>query len=125
MVLVDTSVWISLFRRSRSRVGERIWQITARDEAAVCGQVWVEFIGGFRATEKRHAYADEMRAYQWLDTSREACELAAEWCASLQDIGPGDALIAATAFTHGAALLTLDAGFTNLADEGLRVELVR
>lgn len=44
MVLVDTSVWISLYRRRGSEVGERLWQLVARNEAAICGQVWVEFI---------------------------------------------------------------------------------
>src|SRR5436309_671108 len=55
--------------------------LAARDEAAVCGQVWVEFIGGFRRRLRHEHYAQEMRGYRWLQTPRAAFELAAQWLA--------------------------------------------
>ena len=38
MVLVDTSGWISLYRRRNNEVGEKMWRVVARNEAALCGQ---------------------------------------------------------------------------------------
>jgi predicted nucleic acid-binding protein len=121
VVLIDTSIWIALYRKRSRALGQRLWQLAARNEAAVCGQVWVEFIGGFRNGEKRAQFADQLRAYPWLDTPRAACELAADWCASHPSLGAGDTLIAASAVINGAELMTLDSGFTALRSVGLKV----
>ena len=51
MVLVDTSIWISLYRRKDAEIGQLIWALTARNEAAITGQIWVEFLGGFRIAQ--------------------------------------------------------------------------
>lgn len=52
MVLIDTSVWISLYLKKATSLGEFIWSLGAKNEAAICGQVWVEFLGGFRKKEE-------------------------------------------------------------------------
>lgn len=48
MVLIDTSIWLSLYRKQESELAQKLWMLAARNEAAVSGQVWVEFLGGFR-----------------------------------------------------------------------------
>lgn len=125
MVVVDTSVWIGLYRKQSAIVARRLSQLVARNEAAVCGPVWVEFVGGFRSPQRREEYAEMLGAYPWLDTPRHAFELAATWCATYAKVAPGEAIIAATAFVHDAALLTTDRDFGLLGAEGLRVELAR
>lgn len=122
MVLIDTSIWISLYRKQSARVAQRLTSLTAANRAAVCGQVWVEFLGGFRDSRKRAAYGDVMDGYPWLDTPREAFELAAEWSAEFPALGPGDTIIAATAVTHDVPLLTLDRQFDSLVKKGLLVD---
>jgi len=123
MVLIDTSVLIALYRRRSATLGQRLAQLANRNEAAVCGPVWVEFVGGFRSGERRRRIGHLLAAYPWLETSRRAFEQAAEWCATVRGIGPGDAVIAATAREHGATLLTLDRGFLALVGGGLKVEI--
>jgi len=121
VVLVDTSVWISLYRRRGSEIGERLWQLVARNEAAVCGQVWVEFIGGFRREAERREYESSLGAFPFLPTTREAFGRAARCLARHPHLGSGDAIVAATAIENGARLFTLDADFRTLEREGLEL----
>ena len=122
MVLVDTSIWIGLYRKSGAEIGQRIWVLAARNEAAVCGQIQVEFLGGFRRQSVRDAYAEKLRAYPFLETTRAAYDLATELLAGHPRLGAGDAIIAATAMTSGAALWTTDRDFADLIGEGLRLD---
>lgn len=119
MVLIDTSIWIRLYRRQAETLGELLWALVGRNEAAICGQVWLEFIGGFRRESERKEYADAFGAFPWLDTNREAYVRAAEWLALHPALGPGDVIIAATALTHHVPLFTADEGFRSLTRYGL------
>ena len=121
MVLVDTSVWIALYHKRTSEVGERLWQLAASNQAAVCGQVWVEFIGGFRRAGERAEYEGALAAFPFLSTSRDAFGAAARCLARHPRLGPGDAIIAATAIEHQAPLFTLDADFRVLVKDGLEI----
>ena len=120
MVLVDTSIWIALYRKKGAEIGQKIWMLAARNEAAVAGQIWVEFLGGFRERSIREAYAEKLRAYPFLETTRAAYDLAADLLAAHPRLGAGDAIIAATAITSDAALWTADRDFDQLLDRGLR-----
>jgi len=119
MVIVDTSIWISLYRKKDATIGQMIWMLTARNEAAVTGQIWVEFLGGFRNRSIRTAYAEKFRAYPFIETGRAAYDLAAELLAAHPRLGAGDAIIAATAILSDAALWTADADFAELSSHGL------
>ena len=121
MVLVDTSIWIALYRKQSSETGEKIWMLAARNEAAVSGQIWVEFLGGFRDRSIRNAYEEKLRAYPFLETPRAAFELAAHLLAAHPRLGAGDAIIAATAISSDAALWTADRDFHELVSDGLRL----
>ena len=120
MVLVDTSIWIALYRKKGAEIGQKIWMLAARNEAAVAGQIWVEFLGGFREQSIRDAYAEKLRAYPFLETTRAAYDLAADLLAAHPRLGAGDAIVAATAITSDAALWTADRDFDQLLDRGLR-----
>ena len=121
MVIIDTSIWISLYRKKTAEIGELIWMLTVRNEAAVVGQVWVEFLGGFRDRATRSSYAEKLRAFPFIETGRGAYDLAAELLAAHPRLGAGDAIIAATAMTSGAALWTTDTDFDELRADGLRL----
>lgn len=121
MVIVDTSIWISLYRRRNAEMGQMIWALTARNEAAVTGQIWVEFLGGFRDRATRAAYAEKLRAYPFVETRKSAYDLAAELLAHHPRLGAGDAIIAATAITSDVALWTIDTDFNDLAPDGLEL----
>lgn len=119
MVLVDTSVWIALYRKQESEVAQKLWMLAARNEAAVSGQVWVEFLGGFRKQSVRSDYQSKLRAYPFLETTRAAYDRAAELLALQPRLGAGDAIIAATAIETQSALFTIDSDFRGLTAHGL------
>ena len=121
MVLVDTSIWIALYRKRSAEIGQKIWMLAGRNEAAVTGQVWVEFLGGFRDRAVRIEYEDKLREYPFLDTTRAAYDLAASLLAAHPRLGAGDAIIAATAITSDVALWTNDDDFEVLKATGLRL----
>jgi len=121
MVLVDTSIWIALYRKREAAMGQKIWMLVARNEAAVSGQIWVEFLGGFRDESIRNGYAEKLRAYPFMETTREAYELAARLLSTHPRLGAGDGIIAATAITSDALLWTADRDFRELAPHGLRL----
>lgn len=121
MVLVDTSIWISLYRQQSAAIGQQLWMLAARNEAAVSGQIWVEFLGGFRKAAERRAYVDKLRSYVFLDTTRDAYDLATELLATHPRLGAGNAIIAATAITSRAPLFTIDRDFDALTAAGLQL----
>jgi predicted nucleic acid-binding protein len=121
MVLVDTSIWIALYRKRTAEIGQSIWMLAGRNEAAVAGQIWVEFLGGFQDRGIRMEYEEKLRAYPFLETTREAYDLAAHLLAAHRRLGAGDAIIAATAITSDAALWTADRDFDELTSDGLRL----
>ena len=98
-----------------------MWMLAARNEAAVSGQIWVEFLGGFRDPVMRSAYEEKLRAYPFLETTRAAFDLAAGLLAAHPRLGAGDAIIAATAISSGVPLWTADRDFHELTSDGLRL----
>jgi predicted nucleic acid-binding protein len=123
LVLVDTSVWISLYRQKGSALGDYLAYLAAKNEAAVCGQIVVEFLGGFRKSAEFDRYRDNLSAFPFLPTLPDAYWRAAAWTARHRRISSGDAIIAATAHAADASLLTRDRAFLSLEDEGLRLDL--
>jgi predicted nucleic acid-binding protein len=121
MVLVDTSIWIALYRKQLAETGQKMWMLAARNEAAVAGQIWVEFLGGFRDRSIRSAYEEKLRAYPFLETTKAAFELAADLLAAHPRLGAGDSIIAATAISSDVTLWTADRDFHELLSDGLRL----
>lgn len=93
--------------------------LAARNDAALAGQIWVEFLGGFRDPILRRTYEEKLGAFPFLETTRAAYDLAAEFLARHPPLGAGDAIIAATAVTSGAMLWTTDRDFEALVPHGL------
>lgn len=123
MVLVDTNIWIQLYQKKETTIGELLWALVAKNEAAVCGQIWVEFLGGFRKTEERRHFEKAFRAFPFMETTFEAFQLAAEILAVHPQLGSGDAIIAATSLANECSLLTLDKDFQPLVKEGLSLTI--
>ena len=119
MVILDTSIFIALYRKREHRLGQLVWYLTNRNEAALIGQVWVEYLGGFRDPQKQARHRELLSAFPWVDTDKRAYDKAACWLAKYPRLGAGDAIIAATAFCNGCDLLTLDRDFLSLQGEGL------
>ena len=121
MVCVDSSVFIAVHRQPKDPLAMRLTELVSEREAALCGQVWVELVGGFRSERRRRLVREGFEEYPWLDTTRKAYELAAEWVATVRGIGAGDAIIAATAFVNNCPLFTVDQSFQALRSAGLKL----
>lgn len=120
MVCLDSSILIGQVRAPGSAWAEEAAIVLRQGKACICGQIWVEVVGGYRSQSRRKTFTAYLQAFPWLETSREAFELAAEWVAKYRNFGPGDAIIAATVLLNDATLLTADNGFRVLEPEGLR-----
>lgn len=125
MVLIDTSIWISLYRREKAGIGDLLWSLVAKNEAAVCGHIFVEFLGGFRKEQDRKEFEKKFDAFPFLETSREAYRLAADLLALHPSLGSGDAIIGATAIMNQTPLMTHDKDFLSLRKQGLELLLMR
>ena len=123
MVIVDTSIWISLYRKRDAELGQMMWELAVRNEAAVTGQIWVEFLGGFRDRAKRVGYAEAFQAYPFIETDMGAYNLAVELLATHPRLGAGDAIIAATAMRARVPLWTTDSDFDELREDGLKLHV--
>ena len=121
MVLIDTSVWIQLYRKKTTTLGELLWALAAKNEAAVCGQIWVEFLGGFKKELERKRFEKSLQAFRFLETTFAAYQLASDLAAQYPQLGASDAIIAATAMTQNCSLLTLDRDFKPLQARGLAI----
>jgi predicted nucleic acid-binding protein len=121
VILIDTSVWIALFRKQEAALGKKMWALVAENQAAVCGQVWVEYIGGFRKEADRRHHERALKVFPFIETSRSSFERAANLLAKYPRLGPGDAIIAATAIQEKVGLFTLDHDFFVLGLEGLKL----
>ncbi len=121
MVIVDTSIWISLYRKENKPISEFLWSLVSKNEAAVCGQIWVEFLGGFKDDRKRESYQNYFENFMFLNTQYKAYVLAAQFLAHYPKLGSGDAIIAATAITEKTPLFSLDKDFKILIQHGLEL----
>lgn len=119
MVLVDTSVWIALCRRESDTVGQKILALVSANGAALCGQVWVEYLGGFRKREERLFHEKALKNFPFIEQTRSVFEKAAELWSFHPRLGPGDAIIAATCIIAKTPLFTLDKDFFTLEGDGL------
>ncbi len=122
MVLIDTSVWIQLYRKKTVPIGERVWALVGENEAAICGQVYTEFLSGFKKKDEFAFFEEKLSRFPWLETNQKIFQTAAKILVNHKGLGLGDAIIAATALVWNVPLLTLDKGFHNAQIDGLKIE---
>ena len=126
--LVDSSVWIRLFRRSPPKnIAERVDDLLERQVAATNGLITVEIVSG--ATNEKE-FADSsatLGALHQLSLNDRTWSRAARLGYDLRRRGltclTPDLIIAASAIEHGAVLVHADADFDRIAaNSGLAVE---
>jgi len=119
MLLVDTSVWIEVFRRpSRFELGS----VADLDEVVTCLPVIQEVLQGFSQEHAFRIAREAMFALPVLEAplTREVFEEATQLFRTARKSGVTvrssvDCLIAACAIRHGVTVLHLDRDFTHLA----------
>jgi len=120
LILVASSVWIDFLSASRSAAGRELRRmITEAEPFALTGVVITEVLQGLR----RDASRIERYLSQWdllepigFGTYREAADIFRSARSKRVAVTTVDALIAAIAVEHSAALFTLDKDFTRIAN---------
>lgn len=118
MVLIDSSVWVGLFRRhspARLLALER----AIDDDAATCGIVLQEVLQGIQPVRYARVVRDSLLRHHYLEASQAVHLKAAGYVRACRARGLAfstvDALIAAIAAHHSAVLWTLDKDFMRAA----------
>ena len=122
-VLVDTSVWASLFRRSgrpeSPGVGKLGILLQGKEDVVLTGLILQEVLQGFREEAAFRAVAAHLESFPLLRSSRDEFVAAAALhrrCAiSGVSASTADCQIATAAIRHGCLLLTADRDFERIA----------
>ena len=118
-VLVDTSVWISFFRRPDEVVSNKLKHLLRNGNPAYTGLIATELIRGAKSKKEQVALDDLFRSIEYFETREEYFERAGELGRMLSHkgitIATVDLIIAQIALDNNAALFTLDAHFKLLA----------
>ncbi|HEX9861200.1 MAG TPA: PIN domain-containing protein [Nitrospirota bacterium] len=119
-VLVDTSAWISFFRKEAHNHA-RISELIDGDRVACCGLVLAELIQGVKTDKELARLDDFLMVFEFPAEPpmlwRKAGELSFRLRKSGKNVGLADCYIATLAKEMGFPILTLDKHFLVLAKE--------
>ena len=119
-LLVDTTVWIDLFRGSETPQVKLLEQLMAEQEGiCTCGPVLAEVLQGVREDEEWRRIISRFDAFLFLPMAKGTFVEAAELYRLLRRRGitarkPVDCMIAAVCIEHGVPLLHNDRDFDPL-----------
>ena len=118
MIVVDTSVWVSVFRSRRSAQAEAFAMLLDADEILLPAPVRTELLGGVRTADRqalRRILTALPVSYPSTDTWTQMDQWAIQGSERGQSFGVGDLLIGAMAREAGALVWSLDADFDRMA----------
>jgi predicted nucleic acid-binding protein len=128
LILVDTSAWIDFFRGIQP-LADRVDELLASNEAALCGPVVAELRRGLRSPSERRKVIPLLDGCHELDQPVRLWEEAGDLGYALARKGVTvktlDLLIATYALSHGIAVLEVDADFAAMQRTGIPLLLVR
>ena len=111
MILVDSSVWIAIFR-TPSCIEAQVMRDVIEIQAATCGVILQEVIQGIHSAHYRREVQRSLMRHHYLDAPQRVYLKAAGFTRRCRQKGIGlstvDALIAAVSACHRARLWTLD-----------------
>lgn len=121
-ILVDSNIYIALFRENRDPIAELLEHVSQTD-LAICGMVRVEVLRGIKIPRVRERLSAFFDVLQNVPTDNRLWEETAELAWTLDRRGwiipAADLVIAACALRIGATVLTQDQRFQKVP--GLRV----
>ncbi|MFZ5469495.1 MAG: PIN domain-containing protein [Myxococcota bacterium] len=122
MILVDTSAWGEFFR-GKAPVADRVEDLLASNEVALCGPVVTELRRGIRSAMERRKVLPLLGGCHFLDQPAALWEEAGELGYALARMGTVvktlDLLIATCVLAHSVPLLTCDTDFALMRDAGI------
>jgi predicted nucleic acid-binding protein len=126
MVLPDTSVWIPYFRSASGADGDHLEGLIKAGEAAVCGPILAELLGGADERQRR-AITDTAGNLPWAELDHGSWRATGTLAHRLRQAGQTlpltDLAIAVAAARAGYALWSLDSDFERIASvlDGLKL----
>jgi predicted nucleic acid-binding protein len=118
VVLPDTSVWIPYFRSASGAEGDRLEGLIQEREAAICGPVLAELLGG-AGDAQRSSIMDTVGDLPWADLDHASWQDVGAVARHLRQAGQmlplTDLAIAVAAARAGYALWSFDADFDRIA----------
>jgi predicted nucleic acid-binding protein len=118
MIVVDTSVWVSVFRRRTTSEAAAFGALLEADEILLPAPVRTELLGGVRPVHRQalqRILTALPVAYPTDDTWKQMDRWAVHGSLRGQSFGVGDLLIAAMAQETGALVWSLDSDFERMA----------
>jgi len=118
MIVVDTSVWVSVFRRRTSGEAETFVALLDTDEILLPAPVRTELFAGVRSVHRQalqRVLTALPVAYPTEDTWKQMDQWAIQGAQRGQSFGVGDLLIGALARENGALVWSLDTDFQRMA----------
>jgi len=121
MVLVDTSVWVDLFRDPSGRVRDALSHLTVGDEVVLTRFNQLELLQGVRDENEWTLLVQYLEHQDYLETTSDTWRSAARIYFDLRRLGrtvrsPIDCCIAELAHQHDALLLHRDRDFSAIAE---------
>ena len=120
MILVDTSIWIALFRDSTGREKSNLKKWTADDDVVLTRFNQLELLQGCKDEKEWNTLAGYLDAQDYVETTNTTWPAAARIYFDLRRQGktvqsPVDCCIAQLAIESGALLIHRDADFVTIA----------
>ena len=121
MVLVDTSVWVDLFRDPTGYLRDALEQVTADEEVVLTRFSQIELLQGARDEQEWTVLSAYLEHQDYLETEPETWRNAARICFDLRRRGQTvrstvDCCIAELAYQYDALLVHRDRDFAAIAD---------
>jgi predicted nucleic acid-binding protein len=116
MILVDSSVWISYFRKDGSeKLKELIKTAIFHDEVVVNGIIIVEVLSGISRKRDFELVRDDFKGFHYIDLTErdffEASAMGSKLRSKGISVPSTDLIIATSAIAHGVTLYHIDKHF--------------
>ncbi|VAX28649.1 hypothetical protein MNBD_NITROSPIRAE02-237 [hydrothermal vent metagenome] len=116
-VLVDTSIWIELFR-SASKAGDELERLLKEDTVWTCGIVVFELLQGVKSEREKSVIMDALLNLEYIEMSWLHWQKAADLSIKIKKKGLAlplsDLFIASITIEHDLQIFTLDKHFKKI-----------
>lgn len=128
MILIDTSAWLFALKKDfHPVIKERVGQLLAEGDIAICGMIALELLGGTKSEKEYLRLKSRLNALYYIESDKVLWDLSSKLAFDLKrkgiSIPYADIVIAASAMKERTILVHTDAHFDSIADHtDLRVE---
>lgn len=120
MVLIDTSAWLFALKKDfHPAIKERIGQLLAESDVAICGMIALELLGGTKTEKEYLRLKSRLDSLFYIESDKLLWDLASRLAFDLKrrglNIPYADIVIAASALKERTILVHADSHFDSIA----------